>query len=111
MKEHLAAQTYWLVRLGLKYEDKSAGKRQLPPAHLLRQYNREELYERVWAEPARSVVKHYGCSAVRLGKLCETLWVPVPGRGYWAKKAAGIPTMKRPPLRPLPDGGDQQRPS
>jgi hypothetical protein len=59
-----------------------------------------ELYERVWAGPLRSVAKHYGFTDVRLVKVCKALWVPVPGRGYWAKKIAGRPTRKRPPLPP-----------
>lgn len=109
MKEHLASQTWRLTRLGLKYEDKRTSKRQLPPANLLRQYNREELYEKVWAEPARKVAKHYGFSDVRLGKVCKALWVPMPGRGYWAKKIAGRPTRKRPPLPSLPDRENQQQ--
>jgi hypothetical protein len=103
MKEHLAPQTYWLTRLGLKYEDKSGNKRQLPPASLLRQYNRQELYEKIWSEPAMKVAEQYGFSDVRLGKVCKALWVPVPGRGYWAKKNAGRRTPKRPPLPPLPN--------
>jgi ankyrin repeat protein len=103
MKEHLASQTYWLTRLGLKYEDKRNTKQQLPPASLLCQYNRQELYEKVWSEPALKVAKQYGFSDVRLGKVCKALWVPVPGRGYWAKKDAGKSIRKRPPLPPLPN--------
>jgi hypothetical protein len=57
MKEHLVSQTYWLTRLGLKYEDKRNTKQQLPPASLLCQYNRQELYEKVWSEPALKVAK------------------------------------------------------
>jgi len=102
MKEHLAAQTWHLQRLGLQYKEKRSVKDQMPPAHLLRQYDRTELYQRVWAEPARNVAKHYGFSDVRLGKVCKILRVPVPGRGYWAKKNAGKPIRKRPPLPVLP---------
>src|SRR5450432_2100762 len=86
-----------------KYEDKRTTGRQLPPASLLCQYDRQELYEKVWSEPALKVAKQYGFSDVRLGKVCKALWVPVPGRGYWAKKNAGRPTRKRPPLPPLPN--------
>jgi hypothetical protein len=50
---------------------------------------REELYARVWSEPMRTLAKHYGLSDVGLAKTCKRLRVPVPGRGYWAKKAAG----------------------
>jgi hypothetical protein len=51
--------------------------------------------------PTHEVAKHYGFSDVYLGKLCKILCVPKPGRGYWAKKEAGRPTPKRPPLPSL----------
>jgi hypothetical protein len=70
MKEHLASQTWHLKRLGLHVPEKrGAAKDRMPPTHLLRQYDRAELYERVWEEPARNVAKHYGFSDVRLGKV------------------------------------------
>jgi hypothetical protein len=98
MKDHLASHSWQLCRLGLKMEDKRAANQQPPPAALLAQYNRVELYERVWSQPTRVVAKLYGVSDVWLAKVCKTLRVPVPGRGYWAKKAAGRPTRKRPQL-------------
>jgi len=98
MRQHLASESWHLTRLKLNFEEKRNIRNQPPPASLLAQYNREELYERVWSLPAREVAKHYGFSDVRLGKLCKILQVPKPGRGYWAKKEAGRPTPKRPPL-------------
>jgi hypothetical protein len=74
MKEHLVSQTYWRTRLGLKYEDKRNTKQRLPPASLLCQYNRQELYEKVWSAPALKVAKQYGFSDVRLGKVCKPPW-------------------------------------
>lgn len=62
---------------------------------------REQLYERVWAEPMQKLAPHYGISDVGLAKACKRLRVPVPGRGYWAKKAAGQ-TVRRTPLPALP---------
>lgn len=50
---------------------------------------REELYERVWAEPMMVIAASFGISGVALGKRCRRAGIPVPGRGYWAKKAAG----------------------
>ena len=101
MREHLASESWHLTRLKLNVEDKRSKSAEPPPAHLLAQYNREELYEKVWSLPTREVAKHYGFSDVRLGKVCKILRVPKPGRGYWAKKEAGRPTPKRPPLPSL----------
>lgn len=101
MREHLASESWHLTRLKLNVEDKRSNRPQLPPGHLLAQYNREELYEKVWSLPTREVAAHYGFSDVRLGKVCKILRVPKPGRGYWAKKEAGKPTAKRPPLPTL----------
>jgi hypothetical protein len=64
-------------------------------------YRRDKLYEQVWLEPARSVARHYGISDVALGKICRKLEVPLPGRGHWARKAAGqeIPRALLPELK------------
>jgi len=51
--------------------------------------SREELYEKVWTEPVRTVARRFGVSDVALAKDCKRLKIPLPGRGYWAKKAAG----------------------
>lgn len=95
MREHVASESWHLTRLKLNIEERQS---QAPPPYLLAQYNREELYEKVWSLPTREVAKHYGFSDVRLGKVCKILRVPKPGRGYWAKKEAGKTTPKRPPL-------------
>jgi hypothetical protein len=62
---------------------------------------REQLYELVWSEPTRTVAARYGLSDRGLAKICIRLSVPIPGRGFWAKKAAGH-ELWRPRLRPLP---------
>jgi hypothetical protein len=108
MQEHLASQTYWLTRLGLRYEEKRDSKNWTPPAHLLAQYNRAALYEKVWSEPMSILAKKYSVSDVYLARVCRLLRVPLPGRGYWAKKSAGKATKKRPPLPPLPSEREQQ---
>jgi hypothetical protein len=68
-------------------------------------WNRNELYEEVWNNPASKVAAKYGISDVMLGKVCRKLSIPVPGRGYWARKAAGqklkkslLPQLKEVPL-------------
>src|SRR5688572_12945073 len=57
---------------------------------------REELYRRVWTTPMRKLAPELGLSDVGLKKHCVKLQVPVPGRGYWAKLAAGQQPRKAP---------------
>jgi hypothetical protein len=59
-------------------------------------WNREELYAEVWEQPLLKLAEKYGCSAVMLGKICRKLQIPVPGRGYWAKKQFGKPVKRKP---------------
>jgi hypothetical protein len=44
----------------------------------------------------------YKVSDVALAKTCRKLEIPLPGRGYWAKLAAGKHLKPRPPLTALP---------
>ena len=64
--------------------------------------SREQLYERVWAEPLRIVAQSLGVSEFRLKKICVRAEVPVPDRGYWAKHRAGQPAnqTRLPPRGP-----------
>jgi hypothetical protein len=50
---------------------------------------RGALYDRVWAEPMRTLAARYGLSDVGLAKLCKRLEIPVPVRGHWQKVRAG----------------------
>jgi hypothetical protein len=59
--------------------------------------SREELYEQVWSMPMLRLALQYGVSSVALGKTCRRLNIPAPGRGYWARVAAGE-RLKRSPL-------------
>lgn len=63
-------------------------------------YQRDVLHRAVWARPLRDVARDYGISDVALARVCRRLEVPVPGRGYWAKRAAGnatpAPSLKSP---------------
>lgn len=61
-------------------------------------WNREELYKEIWAQPMLKLAPKYGISSVMLGKVCRKLSIPVPGRGYWARKASGY----RVSIKPLP---------
>lgn len=63
---------------------------------------RSELYDLVWSEPMTKLAEKFGISSVALAKACARLSVPVPPRGYWARKAAGndvvrVALPRRPP--------------
>ena len=75
------------------------------PGLLRPRYDREELYEKVWKVPLRTLAKEYGVSDIALAKTCRKLNVPVPGRGYWAKREALLLVPPRPPLPPLNEHG------
>lgn len=66
------------------------------------QLTREELYERVWAEPMQKLAKSFGISDVALAKHCRRMRVPVPPRGYWAKLQFKKP-VRRTPLPKVSD--------
>jgi len=88
-------------------------------------WNREELYKDVWEQPLTKLQAKYGVSNVAIGKACRKLKVPLPGRGYWAKLAAGhqvkqlpLPEFKDAPIvqrmkteatpKPTPDSSDPE---
>ncbi len=64
-------------------------------------WNRDELYEEVWTTPMQILAKKYGISDVGLAKTCRKLFIPLPGRGYWARKEAGqkVERLALPPLK------------
>lgn len=49
------------------------------------------------------LAKKYCMSDVGLAKICQRMQIPVPPRGYWAKRAYGH-KLKKSPLPPLTDG-------
>jgi hypothetical protein len=59
-------------------------------------WSRVELYNEVWDQPLVKLSRKYGISDVRLGKVCRKLKIPHPGRGYWAKRKAGVPVERLP---------------
>lgn len=65
-----------------------------------RYWDREQLYEEVWTTPMRTLGLKYGISDVGLAKVCRKLSIPLPGRGHWARIAAGH-AIRKPPLLPL----------
>jgi hypothetical protein len=58
---------------------------------------RQTLYDLVWSKPMSDLAKEFNISDVGLAKRCRAVDVPIPYRGYWARKAAG----QEPPKLPL----------
>ena len=68
--------------------------------------SREDLYELVWSKPMTELAKDFGLSDVALAKRCRKLGVPVPGRGYWARVAAGQAPRQPAPKKRADDAVD-----
>jgi hypothetical protein len=64
--------------------------------------SRDELYRQVWSEPMVRVAQRLGLSDRGLAKICERHRIPVPPRGWWARKRSGQ-AVRRTPL-PKGDG-------
>lgn len=62
-------------------------------------YDRDQLYREVWEQPVVKVAEKYSVSDVAIHKVCKSLDIPVPPRGYWAKLRAGQ-KVKKTPLPP-----------
>ena len=52
------------------------------------EYDRDELYRRVWSQPMSQLAEEEGISDRGLAKICARLDIPRPPRGYWAKVQA-----------------------
>lgn len=70
-------------------------------------FTRRVLYERVWAEPMSTVAQNLGVSDVGLAKACKAAGIPVPPRGWWAKRQHGKPLASQPVLTDRPDLPDR----
>lgn len=61
---------------------------------------REEMHQLVWSQPMTKVAQQLGVSGSYLARVCTSLGVPRPERGYWAKlqvgKASAIPPLPEP---------------
>src|SRR4051794_13527461 len=64
---------------------------------------REALYERVWTEPISKIAASFNLSDRGLAKLCARFDIPVPPRGWWAKKQHGhrVASSPLPPAKRL----------
>jgi hypothetical protein len=64
--------------------------------------SRQKLYELVWERPTKTVASELGVSDVALAKACKRAQVPIPPRGYWARKpeAQNLLRTRLPPRFP-----------
>ena len=62
--------------------------------------SREALHDEVWAEPMTVVAARYTVSSSFLARVCQSLGVPRPPRGYWAQLKVGKPVTR--PAFPVP---------
>jgi len=53
------------------------------------EFTREALHALVWSEPMQKLAKQFGLSDRGLAKICAAADIPVPARGYWARRQAG----------------------
>lgn len=67
---------------------------------------RRELYDLVWSKPISKLVEHFGVSGVAIAKACSRAHVPVPPRGWWARRAAGQSSIVQVRPGPRPPGLD-----
>ena len=65
--------------------------------------DRGELFELVWSRSVSKIAEEWGMSGTSLAKACRRLKIPVPSRGYWARRASGE-VVRRPRLPALPTG-------
>jgi hypothetical protein len=72
-----------------------------------REFTRRGPYDLVWTQPVKSAAADLGISDVGLVKHCKKANIPVPGRGYWARKQAGKPTLQIPLPPRFPGASDR----
>lgn len=65
---------------------------------------REELYTAVWTEPLRKLAERFQVSDSYLARVCDSLNIPRPNAGHWAKKGAGKESP--PPALPPAQAGE-----
>jgi hypothetical protein len=103
LRQFLAFCERRLERLGngQSTDHHDARKAYSTPRHTLTKDDRWRVYDAVWSKPIAKVARRYGMSAVDLSRACRELEIPVPPRGYWTRKNAGEPVLRRPRLPAL----------
>ncbi len=70
--------------------------------HKTVEFQREDLFAKVWAVPLLKLAQSIGVSDVALAKACRRAGIPLPGRGHWAKSEGArrakpnLPALKNP---------------
>lgn len=57
---------------------------------------RKQLCDMVWSTPMLRLARTFQCSSTWLARICRDAAVPVPPRGYWAKRRAGKAARRQP---------------
>lgn len=70
-------------------------------------FTRQQLYELVWADPVSTLANSLSVSNVGLAKACRRGNIPLPPRGYWAKRQSGRRVI-RTPLPPRAPGASDR---
>jgi hypothetical protein len=66
-------------------------------------FERNALYEEVWATPLTHLATKYRLSDNGIRKICKAMNIPLPVHGHWARIAAGQTI----PKAPLPAGANR----
>ena len=56
---------------------------------MARTFTREAFHALVWSQPMTQLGREFGLSDVALHEICRKHAIPVPPRGWWARKTAG----------------------
>jgi hypothetical protein len=67
---------------------------------LMNRHDRVRIYQLVWSIPMDKAGKILGIGQ-SIRRVCEDLYIPHPGKGYWSKKASNKPIAPPPPLLPV----------
>lgn len=70
--------------------------------HLLKKYDRQYLYEKVWEMPFWLAAKAFGVKEHTLCNACLRLQIPTPPHGYWSRKEEKRRLVERPALPDMP---------
>lgn len=70
--------------------------------HLLKKYDRQYLYDKVWEMPLWQAAKAFGVKEHTLCNACLRLQIPTPPQGYWSRKEERRRLVERPALPDMP---------